>query len=245
MSASIRDWAQGWWHSVRRDLDTVRTTPLRVTSVNPLALLLGPNALLSVGLVDAGFWLYADAYPFFDLRERLQSWNLGPELVLVALVVGAVYAVHVVAAPTLLGLLAVALFGPRRRAVEAAVFGLAAVGVVAAVTAAARALLWEVAESLPGDSTTGYDLDITLNATRRTWFAALLACLAVLAVAFLLAPWRVRLPTTWRDDLTAPNPGPTAQRGVDPTSLPTATATGPPPPNAAQGGVGASRSRLA
>jgi hypothetical protein len=53
---------------------------------------------------------------------------------------------------------------------------------------------WKLAESLSGYPLTAYDLQVTLYATRRPLLAGFLVCLAVL-VAFLLAPWRTRVPT--------------------------------------------------
>jgi predicted cation transporter len=61
---------------------------------------------------------------------------------------GVVYVARLVSAVTLFGVV-VALFAPRRRAVEAAVFGMIAAGAGAAVTAAARDILWSLAESRP------------------------------------------------------------------------------------------------
>jgi hypothetical protein len=74
------------------------------------------------------------------------------------------------------------------------------------------------------------DLQVTLHATRRRLLAGFPACLGALAIAFLLMPWRIRVPTTWSDEPTAANSRPKAQRGDDPgdpVSPPTATGQSP------------------
>ena len=221
--AMIRAWAGRWRLGVQRDVGTLFTTPMRITSVNPVALLLGPQALLCAVLIDAEFWLYADTYRLADLPSRLQSWGWTPGVLQVVLVLAFVYVVHVVAVVTLICLLAVALFGPRRRSAEAAILGVAASGAVAGVTAAARGVLWTLAAAFPSGLQISGDLQVTLYATRWPMFDVFLICLGLLAVAFPLATWRIRVPAALLDEPTAAATPTTLHRGD--SAVPTTVAT--------------------